>query len=206
MKTEEGTGVGSSKARAGMVRRPFRVLDAMILVAATAICCGIIQWIDQATGGDISWSGLRDAIQELSLSSSGEMRGKFVPKACLLVLWLLFATMPLIVMWTLALIPIRLLAPRPRFHRLACQPGMMAAYASGVACAFSAVPFAVSVSAHAWEHVASSDFDRLVLVSFPMFMGLAISVSWMALLLGGRWHAERSWVDRLGRAIGASGS
>src|SRR4051812_25623598 len=39
MKTEEGTGVRSSKARAGLVRRPFRVLDAMILVAATAAGC-----------------------------------------------------------------------------------------------------------------------------------------------------------------------
>ena len=121
-----------------MVRRPFRVLDAMILVAATAIGCGIIQWIDHATGGEFSWSDSVDAIRELSLSSSGEMRGEFVPKACSLVLWLLFVTMPLIVTWTLALIPMRLLGPRPRFRRLACQPGMAAACASGVAIAFTA--------------------------------------------------------------------
>jgi hypothetical protein len=36
----------------------------------------------------------------------------------------------------------------------------------------------------------------------PPFVGLSVVVSWMTLLVGRQWRAERSWIDRLGRAIG----
>ena len=32
--------------------------------------------------------------------------------------------------------------------------------------------------------------------------GTAVGAVWVSLLLGGRWKAERSWIDRLGRVIG----
>jgi hypothetical protein len=47
---------------------------------------------------------------------------------------------------------------------------------------------------------------RLALGYHPMFVptliGLAVSVSWMTMLVGRRWRAEPSWVDRLGRSLG----
>ena len=48
-------------ARRGMetaLRRRFRLLDAMILMAATALGCGLEQLISHATDGDVSWQTL----------------------------------------------------------------------------------------------------------------------------------------------------
>ena len=35
----------------------------------------------------------------------------------------------------------------------------------------------------------------------PLFVGWAVLVSWITLLLGG-WRSEARWIDRLGRATG----
>jgi hypothetical protein len=109
---------------------------------------------------------------------------------------------PLVAVWTLALIPIRLVGPRPRLRRLARQPGMTAICAAGAA--FAVVgPFGLI------EVFADQGAPSLICVSLywtplfvPMFVGWAVLVSWMTLLIGRRWRAERSWVDRAGRATG----
>ena len=59
------------------------------------------------------------------------------------------------------------------------------------------------------EVFADQGAPSLMLVSLywtpfyvPMFVGWAVFVTWMTLLIGRRWRAERSWIDRLGRATG----
>jgi hypothetical protein len=36
----------------------------------------------------------------------------------------------------------------------------------------------------------------------PLLLSGAVAVAWLALAVTGRWHPERSWIDRLGRALG----
>ena len=36
----------------------------------------------------------------------------------------------------------------------------------------------------------------------PVAPGLTVLGAWMALIVGGRWRSDPSWVDRLGRFLG----
>ena len=109
---------------------------------------------------------------------------------------------PIVAMLTLALISIRLFGPRPRWRRLASQPGMIAACARRTSAvesvSISGVVLAAGIDAGRWM-LESSFF-------LPMFLGMAVVTSWMTLLFGRRWRAERSWVDRFGELSGATGS
>jgi hypothetical protein len=152
----------------------------MILVAATAIGCGLVQWIGLDAGGSYRAIGLLINIS-----------------------WL---AMPLVASWTLAMIPIRLRGPRPRLRRLARQPGMMASCAAGVAIAFITL---IVVAVRLVLYVRGNDeqldlglMEMLLLVFVPMSIGSAVTVAWVGLLFGRRWRAEPGWVDRLGRALG----
>ena len=59
-----------SAARASINRRPFRLLDAMILTAATAIACGFFEWISRATDGGLSWVSLaRESLKPFQAAS-----------------------------------------------------------------------------------------------------------------------------------------
>ena len=50
-------------------------------------------------------------------------------------------------------------------------------------------------------------FGGRVLVVLGDRVGFAVAGAWLALLLVGRWKAEPTWIDRLGRRdLGASGS
>ncbi len=113
-------------------------------------------------------------------------------------------TTPLIAGTTLALIPIRLLGPRTRWRRLARQPGLLATGAAGLAMAVVGLPIAIAAAAFGagWKENLEWLFDEENVTLVTKFGGLAVSESWMTLLVGRRWRAESSWVDRLGRAIG----
>jgi hypothetical protein len=190
-----------SSARAATDQRRFRVLDAMILVAATALGCGALEWLGRETDGEVVWTAVYDGTRELFHQSPGGdwPIGEETLELCLLTAWL---TTPLVAMWTLALIPIRLLGPRPRIRRLARQPGMMSTCASGVTIVLVglfALVEALAVELRGFKGpVRSAEWAPIV----PMLLGLAVLVSWTTLLIGRRWRAEPSWVDRLGRATG----
>jgi hypothetical protein len=191
-----------SGAQTATARRRFRLLDAMILVAATALGCGELQWLGRETGGDVSWTALCDGYWEFFRQTPGESWAGVAERTLELSLLIAWLTMPLIAMWTLALIPIRLLGPRPRTRRLARQPGMVTTCASGVAIVFTGLQVVVAAMAEGWENPMGLIGTQQMVAFVPMFFGLAVSVSWMTLLVGRRWRAEPSWVDRLGRATG----
>ena len=113
-------------------------------------------------------------------------------------------TMPFIAGMTLALIPIRLFGPRPRWHRLAHQPGLLASGAAGLAMAIVGLPAIVVAAAlgAGWMETLAWLPDEENMALLAKFGGMAVTASWMTLLVGRRWRAESSWVDRLGRAIG----
>ncbi len=179
-----------------MPRRRFRLLDAMILVAATAAGCALSQSVCHALVGDLSWETLPEIWNppyQSSLTGWDVLEERAILVACL--------TMPPVLIWTLALIPIRLVGPRPPFRRLARQPGIMAACATMMAIAFIGLQFVAGLTVIGWD----STWDLVLGYSAPFVptsIGLAVSVSWMTLLVVRRWCAEPSWVDRLGRALG----
>ena len=182
-------------------RRRFQLLDAMILVAATATGCAGMQWISQLLSEVGVWSSIsenwRTTWQSISQSSTTLDLVSHLSLWCVLVAVL---AMPLVLSWTLALIPIRFISPRPRFRHLACQPGLMASTATGLAIGFVGLLIVVPVLVS--PRGAATNVLYIVMCLVPTFVGLAILASWMTLLAGRRWLAEPSWIDRLGRVAG----
>jgi len=171
----------------------------MILVAATAMGCGAQEWLSRATDGELSlgtvWS---DGWALLHTSRGGS---RTVGIICLCAEIVVLAS-PMVAMWTLALLPIRFIGPRPRRHRIACQPGMIAACAFGVALAAIALQIIGLGLVCGVESVSDPNTLEITLLYSPMVLGVAVVTSWMTLLIGRRWRAERSWIDRFGRAVG----
>ncbi len=172
-------------------RRPFRLVDAMILVAAVGLACGITQGLSYATGGSISWTAILAEMYKLPNGLS-----KFVEiSASLLILALPFAGM-----LSLAVIAVRMIGPRPRLLRIARQPGITAMWAAGLGIALSAVQIGIAVSIG--TGVASGYREIIAIHSCLSYPGMAVLGTWASLLLARRWRSEKSWVDRMGRVLG----
>jgi hypothetical protein len=100
-------------------------------------------------------------------------------------------------MWTVALVPIRFTGPRPRFRRLTRQPGIIAALAAILAILIVSVQIAILLTKVELDLALA-----IALAATAAYPGLAVLVAWMTLLVGQRWRAEPSWLDRMGRALG----
>ena len=106
--------------------------------------------------------------------------------------------------WTLAILALRVRKPRPRLRRLACQPVAIACCSA----AFALVPALVGLLCLALISSIESEspqWERILGCSFilvPALTGFAVLGSWGTLLLGRRWRAEPSWLDRAGRVLG----
>ncbi len=100
---------------------------------------------------------------------------------------------------SIALIPLRLLPPRPRWSSLCWQPGFVACFAVLVssACAtFTHLPFMIEKS--------SGVIHGLWMYSVvdPIRIGPTIVAMWSLLAISKRWRSEASGIDRAGRAMG----
>ncbi len=171
-------------ARPPAVARPLTLVDLMILVAATALgCAGILRF--GITAGELS-SLFADVI-------AGRWSGE-------LGLQLAILSLPFGLAWTLALIALRLRRPRPPWRILARQPGFLAACMAGLAFAGLLLPLLGGILLG----VAPSDrVQVLAAASFGLAAAAMLSGAWLTLIVTRRWRAERSWPDRLGRALGA---
>jgi glucan phosphoethanolaminetransferase (alkaline phosphatase superfamily) len=177
-----------SLATPRMAGRRFTLLDTMILVAATA--CGL--GVDGALNALIRSANGLDSMDML-----GSLFG--ARKYPVLAVLSMMMTMPVAAAWTLALVPLGLLRPRPRLRRLARQPGWMAACAFSLALAFSSVVFVGLVAVIGpTQSIALIDVSPLLAIIFAP----AIGATWLSLIVGRRWRPERSWLDRSGRALG----
>ncbi len=166
-----GTITKRSSEQTATPRRRFRLYDALILLTATVLGCVIIQWVVLSVGGFLSWSGLH--AEWTALGRRNQSRAPVVTRLALL-------TLPVVVAWTLALIPIGLDRPRPRFRRLARQPGMMAACAVGAAIVLvGLLSFAFMIIVR-WN--SNSDYFRTVFLSadswFRLYQSYVVWLSW----------------------------
>jgi hypothetical protein len=119
------------------------------------------------------------------------------------------ALLPCLATWTMALLLLRFTPPRPRLRRLVLQPGTAACAAAALGLITSAVDFGLSTL---WwwllrnermpiERVAYHSIDYLFQAA-PR-IAVAIGAVWIILAASRRLHAERGWIDRLGRLLGA---
>jgi hypothetical protein len=175
--------------------RRFTLVDGMVLIAATAVGLGAMR----ARFGDLS--PILDMV-----SNVASLKAAFG-----LVVELTYFGFPLFATWTVALLILRLRAPRPSRRRLACQPGAMALASTTLVVVLRLLEYAVvalvTIVLGAWDWswpVVSRAINGLYAnmteaVSSP---GLAVAAAWLTLIVGGRWRPEPSWIDRAGRLVG----
>lgn len=171
--------------------RKFTLLDGLILIAATA-------------PGILSLRAIRPEVGFWP-------RHWTTPETVQLVVALVALVLPCVLTWTLALPVLRLYRPHPPARRLSRQPGMVASAAVALALALTAL----AIGAGILLKIAQADpiswpkgeRDWLamaveVLAVFSPLVALAVAGAWASLVLGGRWRAERDWIDRAGRTLG----
>ena len=170
--------------------RPFTVLDAMILVAATA---GGLCWLDE------------NALDNIRAA----WRGEIAPTPA----WLEYSGLgvrvaaPAWFAWTVALGLLRLRAPRPPLRRLRRQPGLLAAA--------TIVGLFLLLCGCNWGQSLWSLAEGRLDDGFPwnpfspnlawqlLFFGpTAVIGGWLTLFLSGRWRPEPGWIDRSARFLG----
>jgi hypothetical protein len=179
--------------------RRFSVIDALILIAFTAV--GLAWWRILARFGFFHGS-----LGSISLAgSSREQLNR--------VFWAFLDIYPLVVAWTFGLFLLRLRSPRPRLRRMARQPGFAAEFAVLAA-------LAVTVGELAGWRIAGCGLRHFVNLTLRgqilremLDNGLrfdetiqqvasAVGSVWVVMFLGRVLRPERSWIDRLGRALG----
>jgi hypothetical protein len=162
--------------------RPFSLLDAMALVAALALGLALARW---------------------------RTRGSYPNVDALKISWWV-ASVALPATAAVLLMGLR----REPLRRLARRPGFVASAAALLAVAWGAAgrfsvprlplicgtgldidapesPFWTEVEGFLWSGL---DYQAIA---------LAVQAAWGLLLAGRRWRAEPTWIDRLGRALGA---
>lgn len=103
----------------------------------------------------------------------------FLLRQCVVLLF------PILAGLSFALLLLRVVRPRPEWPELAWQPGAWACLAA-MAALFGV--FWVEELGHGPISVAA--------------VGAAVALPWLGLALSRRWRAEKSWIDRAGRALG----
>jgi hypothetical protein len=122
------------------------------------------------------------------------------------VRYLLYSASYFAAAWSLALLALRLRRPRPRLRRLTRQPGMVAGAAAAVVLSIRMVNIGIMLGVYAaWVPetpvlAVLENYGELPYI--PAEVGCAVAAAWVVQGLSGRWHAEPSWLDRAGRALG----
>lgn len=175
----------------GKPARRFGLIDAMILVAATA--------------AGLAW-GREDLVATVQARAiltgvvfSNSMHTRPVQFADRLHTFT-FGASRLLGCWTLAVLTLRLRSPRPRRVRLMCQPGMLAvatatAYAVVVAVGFVLAFLIRAKYKPSWSDYAGQAVDVYATAN-------AIAAAWLILALSGHWRPGRTWIDRSGCIMG----
>jgi hypothetical protein len=115
---------------------------------------------------------------------------------------------PVLLSWTLAVGGLSLSRPRPPLHRLLRRPGTVAclAAASVLACEIAVTVLLYLLAALAgitlgFDLRSNHSYLKAYYLLIAT-LGFAIAAAWAMQILGRRWRAEPSWIDRGGRALG----
>ena len=129
--------------------------------------------------------------------------------------------MPYLAAMTLATLAMRMRSPRPRFRRIARQPGsvacmvalaVMVVIASWIAITILTgrvvkftqhlIPLGSSIHERGDVGYPGYPFGGRVLVVWGDRVAFAVAGAWLAMIVVGSWKSEPTWIDRLGRGIG----
>ena len=165
--------------------RRFTLSDAMILVVATAVGCGLIKW----SGTDVV--RLFDPDPRYKQSSFGGYLSSFVGGTH-------YTVVPFLASWSPAMVLIRMRTPRPSRRRLFRQPGVVATSAATLAVAAELFWFFAS-------NFSGSGNNMRIFVAFAgwrAYCAFSVAGAWLTLSLSGRWRGETGWIDRIGSVLG----
>ena len=168
--------------------RRFSTLDMAILLASTA--AGLV------------WLWLADALQIAEITSS-DFEERSFKRFYLNVLpsVALFAD-PFLTTWTLAWLALRFRGTRPRWRRLAIQPGIAVGFVAILAWLAGGI---VTLRWGADVHHGTPGwiaYGYVLLASSTMLGGFGVCVAWAGSVLDGHWRPESGWADRIGQALG----
>jgi hypothetical protein len=168
--------------------RRFTLLDAMVLVGATALAL---------------WVGRLHLFPRATVALSIEARLWSIRLALHWAQLLLLASQPMLAVWTLAVAALGLLPPRPPLRRLALRPGLAACLAAAAVIVIGGgLTFATTTVRLAEPKDAAIVYLAASLMPQRAEVGFAVTAVWLILALSGRWGPEVSWVGRAGRALG----
>jgi hypothetical protein len=182
---------------AARARRKFRLSDAMVLIAGVGLGFGWLRFM--MNGGTTAWN---------FLSNSPEAWAFYLHLKNLPIL--VVPLMPCLAVLTLILTALRLLPPRPSLRRLATRPGSVALFVASVALLVSSTAAGcraintynnVSPSI-GWFTWVSQDIFWLGVGDAAAVIAYATIVAWSVQLLIRRCLPERTWIDRVGIAVG----
>lgn len=168
------------------VPRRFGLFDAVILLVPTALALWIIR-----SGPALLELVARNSSINYNLANWWQAM-EFAQTLCALAL----------AGFTVALLVLRLRRPRPARLRLWRQPGAAALLASASVLGLMTAGSAVLLARVGWPSIDDLIWNN----GAPLFPlpGAAVLGVWITLAASGRWKAERSWIDRSGRAAGAA--
>jgi hypothetical protein len=172
--------------RPSAAERKFTIVDAMILVAASAVAFVIVR--------PVITSGLQRA-----------------PRWAIY----LAAAMAWLITWTPTVLLLRLRRPRPPLRRLGRQPGFAAAVAASSILTLTAFAIALLALVRLARRGALLGVGRpvpkptpgwwmSVVLEMGVAVGPAVLGAWLLLALSGRRRPARGWLDALGRVLGAA--
>jgi hypothetical protein len=176
--------------------RKLTVLDAMILVGATASALALMrsQWPTDL--------GIQDAYTD----STHALR---LSNLLMIIRHHVYFASYMIAMWTLSCLILRLRQPRPALRLLTREPGMVACIAAVIVMAIRMINLGSLISVLAIDGVNSvpglSALDLFPddFINIPSEIGCAVTAAWIIQAISGRWRCEPNWIDRVGRSIGA---
>ena len=160
--------------------RPFTLGDAMIFIIALALGLALA----------------RPAIHSLALGIGRVPQSYYWTRAgvvqiarhliIIVFVFLLFLLPAFLIMW--------LRRPRPPLRSMMAQPGFLA-------CAAPVAVFLCSLPLYA---LAPSGLgQRVIDIGAQVLLVAAVPLAWVCLIATHRWEPEPTWLDRLGRILGA---
>ncbi len=194
MKTMQIDAVVRDSERDSIAPRRLTLLDAMILVVASAVGLAWYRAASHQFGNYCSRAGVPSPIFALYRRSLIGFETAF----------------PFLAALTMAQPVLRLLRPRPSWRHLRKEPGWIACLSATVVFALAwahiAMTWAVwmAVVAPGLGNIGNHDFigSAFNLTSSCFLPGSCVIVAWLVLWSGRRWRGFSDWVDRLGRLLG----
>jgi hypothetical protein len=186
--------------------RPFRILDGVVLIAATGV--GLAGWRFWFAVTDSGWD---------RLWPTGDLWK--LERWLIAAQWAAPVASIMLLSWTGAVLLLRLGPGRPRRRRLWSQPGFLACVAvvlafalKSVGVGFDTVRWFLTTSPARLSNVGygavAGQSALMVFSNHPVGSqakaGQIILLFWLVIWAGGRCRPEPSWIDRSGRALGVA--